>query len=170
MPPKAWAVLLAFLLALSAALPLASRPSPAVAHVFTPEVRHWESDILRWAAVYHLDPNLIATVMQIESGGNQHAVSSAGALGLFQVMPFHFADGEDPFDPDTNARHGLGYLQAALQRANGNVRLALAGYNGGLAVIDLPENQWPAETSLYVRKGWRLYQDAKSYPNKGDKK
>ena len=162
MSPKAWAGLLAFLLTLSAVLSLAAHPSPAVAPIFTPEVRHWEGDILRWAAAYHLDPNLIATVMQIESCGNPQAVSSDGARGLFQVMPFHFAAGEDPFDPDTNARRGLGYLRAALQRARGNVRLALAGYNGGLNVIGLPENRWPVETRTYVRLGWQIYQDARA--------
>ncbi len=159
--------------AFAAAQPAAARVAPAQAHpaprvsgriapFFTPEVRHWEGDILRWAAAYHLDPNLIATVMQIESCGNPRAVSSAGARGLFQVMPFHFAAGENPFDPETNARRGLGYLQAALQRSGGNVRLALAGYNGGLGVIGLPENLWPAETRLYVRLGWPIYQDARA--------
>ncbi len=141
--------------------PTASKSvSGHIAPFFTPEVRHWESDILRWAAAYHLDPNLIATVMQIESCGNPRAVSVAGAKGLFQVMPFHFTAGEDPFDPETNARRGLAYLQAALQRSGGDVRLALAGYNGGLGVIGLPEAFWPAQTRRYVQLGWPIYRDA----------
>ncbi len=145
----------------SAQAPQASQPVTGhIAPFFTPEVRHWESDILRWAAAYHLDPNLVATVMQIESCGNPRAVSSAGARGLFQVMPFHFAANEDPFDPETNARRGLAYLRAALQRSGGNVRLALAGYNGGLGVIGLPENLWPAQTRRYVQLGWPIYNDA----------
>ncbi len=145
----------------SAQAPAAKQPiSGHIAPFFTPEVRHWEDDILRWATTYHLDPNLIATVMQIESCGNPRAVSSAGARGLFQVMPFHFAAGEDPFDPETNARRGLAYLKAALQRSGGDVRLALAGYNGGLGVISLPENLWPAQTRHYVRLGWPIYNDA----------
>ncbi len=144
-----------------AQLPAASQPvSGHIAPFFTPEVRHWESDILRWATAYHLDPNLVATVMQIESCGNPRAVSSAGARGLFQVMPFHFVANEDPFDPETNARRGLAYLKAALQRSGGNVRLALAGYNGGLGVIGLPENLWPAQTRRYVSLGWPIYNDA----------
>ncbi|MBI3361154.1 MAG: hypothetical protein HY023_08590, partial [Chloroflexi bacterium] len=38
--------------------------------LFTPEVRHWEKDIVKWSAAYGIDPNLVATVMQIESCGN----------------------------------------------------------------------------------------------------
>ena len=76
--------------------------------VFSAEVQSWRSDILRWSNIYNLDPDLIAAVMQIESCGHPSVLSSAGAIGLFQVMPFHFQAGEDPFDPETNARRGLG--------------------------------------------------------------
>ena len=131
-----------------------------IAPFFTPEVRHWEADIVRWAQEFHVDANLIATVMQIESCGDPHAVSSAGASGLFQVMPFHFAAGEDPFDPNTNARRGLGYLQQALQRSGGDAYLALAGYNGGVGVIGMAENAWPEETRRYAAWGAPIYADA----------
>jgi len=135
-------------------------PAGHIAPFFTPEVRHWEADIVRWAQEFHLDANLIATVMQIESCGDPQAVSSAGARGLFQVMPFHFAAGENPFDPNTNARRGLGYLQQTLQRGGGDVRLALAGYNGGVGVIGIAEDFWPAETRRYAAWGAPIYADA----------
>jgi len=131
-----------------------------IAPLFTPEVHYWETDITRWAQEFHLDANLIATVMQIESCGDPQAVSSAGASGLFQVMPFHFATGEDPFDPNTNAHRGLKYLQQALRRSEGDVRLALAGYNGGIGVIGLAEEFWPAETQRYTAWGAPIYADA----------
>ncbi len=134
----------------------------ALPALFTPEVRHWEADIVRWAAAYDLDPRLVATVMQIESCGDPQAVSSAGARGLFQVMPYHFAADEDPQDPDTNARRGLGYLQRMLAQANGDVRLALAAYNGGPQRLTEPESAWPAETRRYVAWGWGIYQDAQA--------
>ncbi|MBI1856315.1 MAG: transglycosylase SLT domain-containing protein [Chloroflexi bacterium] len=51
---------------------------------------YWAAAISRWANASNLDPNLVAVVMQIESCGNPSARSSAGAMGLFQVMPFHF--------------------------------------------------------------------------------
>lgn len=141
----------------------ANAPLPVsgdIAPFFTPEVQHWRAQIVRWGSEYGLNPNLIATVMQIESCGNPQAMSGAGAMGLFQVMPFHFAAGEDPFDPETNARRGLGYLKAAMARANGDVSLALAGYNGGLGVIGLPQSLWPAETRRYVAWGAPIYRDA----------
>jgi soluble lytic murein transglycosylase-like protein len=99
--------------------------------IFTAEVQYWASEITAWAAAYRIDPNLIATVIQIESCGNPSVHSAAGAQGLFQVMPFHFAAGEDMLDVQTNARRGLEYLQGALKLAQGNVAVALAGYNGG---------------------------------------
>lgn len=140
-----------------AATPAASLPPPAaaapIAPVFTPEVQAWAPEIARWAARAGLDPDLVATVMQIESCGHAHARSSAGASGLFQVMPFHFAAGEDPFDPETNARRGLAYLQRALELAGGRPDQALAGYNGGHSQIGRPPHSWPAETRRYVHWG-----------------
>ena len=86
----------------------------SLAPLFTPEIQFWSANITRWASEHGLDPNLAATVMQIESCGNPSARSSAGASGLFQVMPYHFAAGDDPYDPDTNAKRGLAYLKRSL--------------------------------------------------------
>src|SRR5262245_49340622 len=113
--------------------------------VFTPEVQHWARKITAWAALYQLDPNLVATVMQIESCGAPHAASSSGAQGLFQVMPYHFDSQDMMEDPDTNAGRGLAYLALGLSRAGGNIGLALAGYNGGHGVIGQDRSLWPAE-------------------------
>lgn len=137
-------------------------PAGRLPPVFAPPVLFWEADILRWAETFHLDPLLVATVMQIESCGDPVAVSGAGATGLFQVMPYHFAAGENPFDPDTNARRGLAYLAAGLEKAAGNVSLALAGYNGGHGVIGRPESAWPAETRRYVGWGSGIYREAQT--------
>ncbi len=134
-------------------------PDP-LAPLFTPEVHHWAPKIVRWAQQYDLDPNLVATVMQIESCGDPQATSTAGARGLFQVMPFHFAPGEDPYQPGVNARRGLGYLRRALRKAKGDVALALAMYNGGPGVLALPPTRWPAETQRYVAWGTGIYADA----------
>src|SRR5919197_1910450 len=75
--------------------------------IFTKEVQHWGNDIVRWAKTSSMDPNLVATIMQIESCGDPRATSRSGAMGLFQVMPFHFHFGENPYDPETNALRGL---------------------------------------------------------------
>ncbi len=104
--------------------------------VFTPEIQYWAPLIQAWAAVYQIDPNLIATVIQIESCGDPEVSSPAGAQGLFQVMPFHFESGEDMLDVQTNARRGLEYLTGSLDRADDHAGLAMAGYNGGHGVID----------------------------------
>ena len=134
----------------------------ALAPFFTPEVQYWTPKILRWAQDYGLDPNLVATVMQIESCGDPQATSVAGARGLFQVMPYHFAPGEDPYQPQVNARRGLGYLRRMLRRAQGDVGLALAMYNGGPGVQTLPPAYWPAETQRYVTWGAGIYADARA--------
>jgi hypothetical protein len=132
----------------------------SISPIFTPEIQYWEKQILRWASDYNLDPNLVATVMQIESCGNPDARSSAGAMGLFQVMPFHFSALDNPYDPDTNARRGMAYLQRSLIAAEGNPGLALAGYNGGISIISKPESQWAEETQRYFYWGSGIYSDA----------
>lgn len=133
--------------------------SGTLSTLFTPEIQFWAASLQRWAAENGVDVNLAATVMQIESCGNPDARSSSGAMGLFQVMPFHFLASENGYDPDTNARRGLDYLRRSLERANGDARLALAGYNGGIAVIGRAESTWPAETQRYVYWG-AMYNDA----------
>lgn len=167
LPPSA-VLLVGILLAVFAfktsaqSLPMQTSTSAAtgLSLIFTPEVQFWSIPISRWAAASDLDPNLVAAVMQIESCGDPFARSRAGALGLFQVMPYHFATTDDPFDPDTNALRGLNYLGRALERAGNDVRLALAGYNGGISLISLGEWFWPAETSRYTYWGSGIYEDA----------
>jgi hypothetical protein len=132
----------------------------AIAPVFTPEVQFWSPYIIRWAEQYGVDPDILATVIQIESCGQYLISSPAGAQGLFQVMPFHFADGEDPLDPDTNAKRGIGYLIGGLERADGHIGLAMAGYNGGWGVIPLGWGRWARETRNYYIWGSQIYLDA----------
>ena len=134
--------------------------SSALSPIFTPEIHYWADSIVRWAAEANLDPNLVAAVMQIESCGDPRANWRAGAMGLFQVMPYHFKAGENPYQPDTNALRGLGYLKRSFDTAGGNARLALAGYNGGIGVISRGEWSWAAETARYVKYGYPIYEDA----------
>ena len=133
-----------------------------ISPIFTPEVQYWGDDLVRWANDHSLDPNLAAVVMQIESCGDPQAVSRSGAMGLFQVMPFHFNRGENSYNPDTNALRGMDYLSRSLAAGSGNARLALAGYNGGIGVIARGEGTWAAETKRYVYYGAPIYEDARS--------
>ena len=98
--------------------------------------------------------------MQIESCGDPRAVSSAGAMGLFQVMPFHFLATDNPYNPNTNAARGLAYLARSLEFANGDAHLAMAGYNGGIGIIQHAEWTWSAQTKRYVQYGTPIYHDA----------
>lgn len=132
----------------------------SVAPMFTSSVEYWSTHIAQWAARYNLDPNLLATVMQIESCGDSTVTSYAGAQGLFQVMPFHFASGENQLDPDTNAMRGANFLNQCLGWAEGNTGLAMACYNGGPSVIQQPFASWASETQRYYNWGTTIYQDA----------
>ncbi len=145
-----------------ALVPVQSKESQTIlSSVFTPEVQYWGEEITNWAKTYQLDPNLVATVMQIESCGYLMAESGAGAKGLFQVMPYHFQEGENPFQPNINAKRGLQYLRQA-KEAGGNSRMAMAGYNGGITGASLPEEEWTEETTRYVYWGLRIYKDARN--------
>ncbi len=134
--------------------------STSLSPIFRREVLYWADSIIEWASASNLDPNLVATIMQIESCGDPRATSSAGAMGLFQVMPFHFHTSDNPYNPNTNAARGLAYLARSLAAANGDARLAMAGYNGGIGVISRPEWTWHAQTKRYVQYGAPIYADA----------
>lgn len=128
---------------------LAPATAGVLSPIFSPEVRHWEPQILAWSQQYGIEANYIATIMQIESCGDPMAASGAGAQGLFQVMPFHFTDGENMLDPETNARRGMAYFAERLVQTNGNVGLAFAGYNGGHVAAASGWDDWAPETQRY---------------------
>ena len=131
-----------------------------IAPLFTREVQHWAPQIVAWANAAGIDPNMAATVMQIESCGDPNAVSGAGAQGLFQVMPFHFDAGEAMQDPDTNARRGLAYLALGMQQTGGDTSRTFAGYNGGHGTAARSWDTWPAETQRYYVWATGIYKDA----------
>jgi soluble lytic murein transglycosylase-like protein len=151
--------------ALPPSIGVAYTDSP-IAPLFTSTIDYWSGNISRWAAQYNLDPNLLATVMQIESCGDDRVSSSAGAQGLFQVMPFHFSPGENYLDPDTNAMRGANFLNECLRWANGDSGLAMACYNGGPSVVNRPFASWANETQRYYVWGTTIYGDARQ--NKTD--
>lgn len=126
--------------------------SAALAPFYAPAVLHWQDSIERWAREYEVNPNVIAIVMQIESCGDPEAVSSAGALGLMQVMPFHFSYGENMINPETNVRRGMSVFHECLSVFAGwDLGMALACYNGGPSVTQREYTTWARETQSYYR-------------------
>jgi soluble lytic murein transglycosylase-like protein len=97
---------------------------------------------------------ILQAVIQQESAARPCAVSSAGALGLMQLMPGTAADlgVHDAFDPEENITAGSAFLSNLLSRYSGDLSLALAAYNAGPGRVDraggIPEI---TETKNYVR-------------------
>jgi len=87
---------------------------------------------------HNLDVDLLASVVNEESGGNARAHSRAGARGLMQLMPATAAElgVEDSYQPKENVQGGTAYLDELLTRYHDNLALALAAFNAGPAAVD----------------------------------
>ncbi|MEL6203755.1 MAG: lytic transglycosylase domain-containing protein [Pseudomonadota bacterium] len=122
-------------------------------------------EILGATAGRGVSPALALAVIAVESAGKPAAVSSAGATGLMQLMP---ATAErfgvsDRTDPRQNIRGGVAYLEWLLKEFEGDVMLALAGYNAGEGAVKRNGGVPPfAETRDYVPKVLAAWQSAKS--------
>jgi hypothetical protein len=89
----------------------------------------WGEKIQQWTQPYpNIDPNMAATIMTIESCGNEDARSGTGACGLFQLWG---RSGEACTNPEANAQQAMVQFNGNLQSASGNWTAAMAGYNGG---------------------------------------
>ncbi len=113
------------------------------------------------ARTHGVDPRLVHAVIRAESGYNDRAQSNKGALGLMQLIP---ATAErmgvkDPFDPVDNIFGGTRYLSYLIKMFNGDIELALAGYNAGENAVIRHGNRIPpfAETQAYVPKVLAFY-------------
>ena len=120
---------------------------------------------------YHLDPALLAAVIEQESKFDANAHSSAGAIGLMQLQPatakgiaIHTGGSKfvlsDLQTPEINVRYGAWYLRHLLDKYGNDERTALAAYNAGQANVDAWRRkgesvQFP-ETRAYVDRVERL--------------
>jgi len=103
--------------------------------------------IARWCAEYGVNPDLAAAVVEVESGGRPRAVSSAGALGLMQLMPrtanamatelgLAAPTREDMFAPAFNIRLGVYYLGKLRRRFRDERVFVIAAYHAGPTSVD----------------------------------
>ncbi len=92
-----------------------------------------EQCVQRYASYYHIEPEVIAAFIDVESGWNPRAVSPKGAMGLMQLMPATAArfGAFDPFDPDQNIAAGTRYITTLMWEFHGDLRLVAAAYNAG---------------------------------------
>jgi soluble lytic murein transglycosylase-like protein len=108
-----------------------------------------------------VDPLLLYSVMHQESSFKWHAVSPKGARGLMQLMPGTAAryGVANIFDPKQNIEGGARYMRFLLDRFDGDISLALAGYNAGEGAVEKYGWRIPpyAETQEYVRRISRRY-------------
>ncbi len=108
---------------------------------------------------FGLNPELVLAVVEVESNFSPSAQSPKRAQGLMQLIPatarrFGVAD---PWDPHQNLRGGMAYLRWLLDHFDGDLRLALAGYNAGEGAVSLHGGIPPyTETRNYVRRVARV--------------
>jgi soluble lytic murein transglycosylase-like protein len=124
----------------------------------------YEGAIVDAAKRYRLDPDLIRSVIQIESAFDALAVSPVGAQGLMQLMPEVAEEMgvADPFNPRENIMGGARLLRNLLNHFKGNVKLTLAGYNAGPGAVARFRGKIPPfkETQNYVKRITRLMDEA----------
>lgn len=145
-------------------------------------VKRWEQPIDTMAKKYNIDPNLIAIVMTLESGGYSKAGSEAGAQGLMQITPLAAQDIASKYlkkptknynlqDPRTNIEFGTAYL-AHLRKVfgdytqgpswNSTVELVAAGYNGGAGAANRlykGEGLEDTQTVVYSRDAFNMWRE-----------
>ena len=151
------------LLLLSGLLIPVTATQPLLAQTGVPEhaiaAHPYAAQVTEASQRFGIPTTWIMAVMRAESAGDLRAVSSAGAMGLMQVMADTWAGlrirhglGHDPFEPRDNILAGTAYLREMWDRY-GNVAAMLAAYNAGPARYDeyrLADRPLPAETRAYV--------------------
>ena len=163
----------------SAPMVVAQRDHRGVVHIFTQASAEGMSDrdspvnflrrvspavqscIIEAAELYQLPIPLVLALIRQESNFAHQAVSPKGAMGLMQLMPGTAASlgVRDPFDPRENILAGCRYFRQLLDYFQGNVPLALAGYNAGYNRVISAGCQVPAikETQEFVTQVMGLY-------------
>jgi soluble lytic murein transglycosylase-like protein len=103
-----------------------------------------------------LEPELVLALINVESNFDHFAISSAGAQGLMQIMPFWLDEigrvNDNLFDINTNLRFGCTILNIYLKREKGDMRKALARYNGSVGKNWYPQRIYKALQTKWYRQ------------------
>jgi soluble lytic murein transglycosylase-like protein len=125
------------------------------------ELGRYRNQILAAAQEARVDPALIHAVISVESGYNPSARSSAGAVGLMQLMPGTAKryGVKNRLDPAQNIHGGARYLRDLQVMFDDNLQLVLAAYNAGEQAVLKYGNRVPPyrETAAYVPRVLQLY-------------
>ncbi|HUV76489.1 MAG TPA: lytic transglycosylase domain-containing protein [Desulfobacterales bacterium] len=122
--------------------------------------RRYDQIITEAAERHGVSFSLLKAMIKIESDFNPRAISTAGALGLMQIMPENIKrlKIKDPFDPRENIMGGTRYLKQMIDRFNGKLSLALAAYNAGPNTVERYQRIPPfTETEDYVEAVMKYY-------------
>ncbi len=124
---------------------LGSIKSKVLGHFYPQEYAEYVSE---YSTMYGVDETLIYAVIRTESGFRAEVESSAGAMGLMQIMPDTFdwlqnmSEGAviyqsaELLNPEINIQYGTYFLSYLLGHYNGNEQLTVAAYNAGVANVD----------------------------------
>lgn len=179
------------IVALVAKSPLPLKPESAEVTIpWLPEtVRRWDNLMVEMGKKYNIDPDVLAIITTLESGGYTRATSQAEARGLMQVTPATGQDiakkylkepreSYDLYDPRTNIEFGAAYLAYLRDEFgepnqgpswNATVELIAAGYNGGpgnAGKLYRGEGLTSSETVIYSRDAYNMWRErhAKTSP------
>ena len=125
-------------------LPLLVFAFPPICLANTPS--SWaESRVQHYADYYRVPPELIAALIDVESGWNPRAVSNKGAMGMMQLMPATARrfGALQPFDAEQNIAAGTRYVTTLMWEFHGDLRLVAAAYYAG--------DRWVAQKQLNYR-------------------
>jgi soluble lytic murein transglycosylase-like protein len=135
-------------------------PKEEAASTPEPEAQSYDEIIEKYADHYQLDPSLIRSIIETESGFNPKAVSSKGARGLMQLMP---ATAErlgvkNSFDPEQNIQAGIKHFRFLMDTFDNNLELSLAAYNAGENLVQrLGRVPQIKETRDYIQSVTKRY-------------
>ena len=129
------------------------------------DLRRLYNPIIKRAADTHrIDQELIHVVIRAESNYDAFAISSAGAMGLMQLMPATARQYgvNNVFDPVQNIEGGVRYLKDLVRLYNGQTRLVLAAYNAGQEAVRKYKGIPPyPETKSYIAGIMKSYKKPK---------